>query len=307
MRPVPRLATARLRPSGEAVTLALRAAIRGGIGGGAGPFVDRSEKWTLRSSSPASNSDASPGFRPGRTCGTVRALFPMKQSTWSFRRPASVAGALVAVAVLGCTPPRATTVPRPADDRPAPYAIGAGDVLDVRFYRTPELNVSVPVRSDGKITLDLVGEVDVAGRAPEAVASELVDRYAAELDRPRVAVIVRKFGGKVYVGGEVKNPARVSLSPGMTALQAIDTAGGLLKTAQVDWIVLIRKTGDSYQGIRLELQDVLSGDDPSHDVVLQAGDVVHVPAKPIANLNVIVEQYIRNMLPIQPSVAAAGF
>src|SRR5262245_65921050 len=55
-----------------------------------------------------------------------------------------------------------------------PYHIRSGDLLDVRFYKTPELNVEkVPVRKDGKISLDLVGDVQAAGLEPDELAANL--------------------------------------------------------------------------------------------------------------------------------------
>src|SRR5205807_7562342 len=85
--------------------------------------------------------------------------------------------------------------PPPAREPGAPYLIKAGDYLDIRFYKTPELNVEVFVRPDGKISLEIVGDVQAAGLQPRELAGALTERYAGELARPRVSVIVRAFGG----------------------------------------------------------------------------------------------------------------
>src|SRR4029453_12966252 len=108
-----------------------------------------------------------------------------------------------------------------------PYRIHVGDSLDVRFYKTPGPNVEkVPVRNDGKISLDLVGDVQAAGLGPDEVSARLVQAYSKELEDPRIAVIVRDFGGQVFVGGEVNKSGAFKYAEGMTALQAIQTAGG---------------------------------------------------------------------------------
>ncbi len=182
-----------------------------------------------------------------------------------------------------------------------------GDYLDVRFYKTPELNLDVPIRSDGKISLEPIGEVQAAGLTPDELSRDLTRRYAKELTNPRVTVIVRGFGGQVFVGGEVKNPAAIAFTTGMTALQAIDGAGGFLNTAGRDSVVLIRREGDRYAGHRLSLGKVLAGDDMSGDVPLQPTDIVHVPRSRIGNMNLFIEQYIRNNLPVQPGLSAAAF
>src|SRR5579875_3462228 len=60
----------------------------------------------------------------------------------------------------------------------APYRIRVGDTLGIRFYKTPELNVDVPVRSDGKISLSPVGDVQAAGLAPEDLGKVLSQLYS---------------------------------------------------------------------------------------------------------------------------------
>jgi polysaccharide export outer membrane protein len=182
-----------------------------------------------------------------------------------------------------------------------PYRIRVGDTLDVRFYKTPELNVEkVPVRSDGKISLDLVGDVQAAGLEPDELSDRLLHDYGKELEEPRIAVIVRDFGGEVFVGGEVGKPAAVKYETGMTALQAINAVGGFNDKSSFDNVILMRRTSDRYEGYRLYLKHALSGDDYTQDVALQPNDVVFVPKSRIANVNLAVEQYISKNLPQIP-------
>jgi protein involved in polysaccharide export with SLBB domain len=189
----------------------------------------------------------------------------------------------------------------------APYVLKVGDSLDIRFYKTPELNIEVPVRSDGKISLELVGDVQAAGLQPDELSRVLTDHYSSELSNPRVTVIVRSFGGQVFVAGEVSKPTAVPFSSGLTALQAISVAGGFATTAQKSNVLLMREVGGKYAGHRLELTQALSGKDPSEDVPLQPTDIIFVPRSKIANVNLFVEQWIRNNLPVQPGIAAGGF
>jgi protein involved in polysaccharide export with SLBB domain len=217
-----------------------------------------------------------------------------------------VAALLLTVLVAGCT--ARTELPRNSDHPHAgPYRIKVGDYLGVRFYKTPELNVEVPVRSDGKISLEILGDVDAAGLEPTELSRLLSERYASELTNPRVTVIVLAFGGQIFVGGEVKNPSAVPFATGMTVLQAIDGAGGFLDTAKPDSVVLIRHADGAYQAHELNLKKALSGKDLSVNVALQPSDIVHVPRSRIANMNLLVDQYIRRNLPINPSVGAAAF
>ena len=223
-------------------------------------------------------------------------VLPMPAAGWVARRLLLIG---VVLLVAACQPPDHVSIPRPTPAEPQSYLITPGDVLDIRFYRTPELNVSVPVRGDGRIQLDLIGETEVGGRAPERVARELEERFGRELEAPRIAVLVKKFGAKVYVGGEVKNPSRVAVGPGLTALQAIDAAGGFVDRSMISWVILMRRTPSAYEGTRLALHQAVSGEDPSQDVDLKPGDILEVPKKPVVHVNIFVEQYIQKNMPIQ--------
>ncbi|MFZ1999590.1 MAG: polysaccharide biosynthesis/export family protein, partial [Candidatus Sulfotelmatobacter sp.] len=57
----------------------------------------------------------------------------------------------------------ASAATRPHD---ASFVIGNDDVLAINVWKEPDISRSIPVRSDGKISLPLVGEVQAAGRTP---------------------------------------------------------------------------------------------------------------------------------------------
>jgi len=219
-------------------------------------------------------------------------------------RHGAVAAGLLAVTV-GCAfkapPGRASSDMSAVSLDRQPYHIRVGDELDVRFYKTPELNVEkVPVRTDGMISLDLVGEVQAAGLSTDELSANLRSAYSRELEDPRIAVIIREFGGNVYVGGEVGKPASVKFEEGITALQAIQSVGGFNDKASLENVILIRRTSQRYEGYRLFLKEALEGDDYNQDVALQPNDVVFVPKSRIANVNLLVEQYISKNLPQIP-------
>ncbi len=225
------------------------------------------------------------------------------------RRPVVQAGtALLAVAaalVAGCAFPspsgRASANMTALGVENQPYHVRVGDKLSVRFYKTPELNIEdEPVRADGKISLDLIGDIEAAGVGTDELADRLVQAYSKELEEPRIAVIVRSFGGQVFVGGEVNKPTTLSFTDGLTALQAIQSAGGFNVEASLENVVLVRRAGDHYEGYRLFLKQALSGSDYTQDVALQPNDLVYVPKSRIANMNQIVNQYITKMLPQIP-------
>lgn len=180
------------------------------------------------------------------------------------------------------------------------YRILAGDQLDIKFYYHPELNESVTVRPDGRISLQLANELSVEGLTPNELTAQLKKIYSAEIDRPEITVMVRTFSAqRVYVDGEVFRPGSVVLSGPLTTLQAISLAGGLKDTARVNEVVLMRRGAENrFMATMVDLTKVMDGTDPTQDVLLIPYDVVHVPKSPVANVNLWVDQYIRKNIPV---------
>ena len=184
-----------------------------------------------------------------------------------------------------------------APQKPAPYVIQPGDQLDIKFFYNPELNESVVVRPDGKISLQLVDEIQASGLQPSELDQRLTDLYSQELKKPVLTVIVRSFSGqRVYVGGEVNRQGLITLQPGLTALQAVFQSGGFMETAQPAETLIIRKGSDNKPvPLRIDLSEVMAASDPNADFQLQPDDIVFVPKSAIAEANKFVRQYIEEL------------
>lgn len=181
----------------------------------------------------------------------------------------------------------------------AEYLIHPGDQLDVKFFYNPELNETVTVRPDGRIALQLIGEIDAAGKSAARLTALLIERYATQIKAPEITVLLRTFSAeKVYVDGEVTRAGLVQLTEPMTVLQAISQAGGAkLDTARMEEVILIRKTDQGSATTTLNLAQALDGSDPKQDLKLRPYDIVFVPRTAIANVDLWVDQYIRRVLP----------
>ncbi len=196
---------------------------------------------------------------------------------------------------MGETKPLA---PFPRSSQPAPYFIQPGDQLDIKFFYNPELNETVTVRPDGKISLQLVDEVQAAGLKPSQLDEVLTDKYSLELKKPVITVIVKSFGGqRIYVGGEVNRQGLIMLAGNMTPLQAVLNSGGFKETANPESAIIIRKGLDNRPvPIRMNLADARQGKTGSVDFLLQPDYIVYVPKSGIAKANKFVNQYIENLL-----------
>lgn len=233
-----------------------------------------------------------------------------------FSIPFGRAAAVVVVAglVAACGPHKDyapyDTVPTMATERYEitklpPYRLQVGDSLAIKFYRNPELDQEVIIRPDGKISLPFIDEVTCAGLTPAELDAEITRRYHGELAIPDITVIVSALGGhRVYVDGQVEAPGMVELSGGMTMLGAISSAGGFTPEAIREQVILIRRdAAGKAVGHSVDLKKVIFGQESEGDVLLQPFDIVFVPRSKIANANLWVQQYIRDMLPIHPGIA----
>jgi protein involved in polysaccharide export with SLBB domain len=179
------------------------------------------------------------------------------------------------------------------------YRINAGDILDVKFFYNPELNETVMVRPDGRISLQLANEVTAAGLTPDDLRKALSARYGKEINKPELSVIVRSFSAqRVYVDGEVFRPGMLPLTGPVTIRQAIAAAGGFRETARRTDVILIRQTQGKPEGFKVNLEDFDKNLDLSKDVLLAPFDIVYVPRSNIAEVNKFVDLYIRRNIPV---------
>lgn len=186
------------------------------------------------------------------------------------------------------------------EHRPAGYVLGPGDELEARFYFNPELDTTAVVRPDGRISLPLVPELAVQGRTVEDVTDELRTRYAEELRRPEVSLIVTSFAShRYYVAGQVETPRSFEAAHRVSVLQAITEAGGMLDTSRTREVAIIRRFPDRDPiVVPVNLARVLDGSDTAQDLMLEPQDIVYVPRSDIAEVNRIVDLYIRQNIPI---------
>lgn len=107
------------------------------------------------------------------------------------------------------------------------YLLYPGDQIDVRTPTAPELNQSLTVGPDGRVTMPLVGQFMAADRTLHELEAELVAAYTPILRRPEVEVVLRQAGPlKVWVDGEVRNPGVYDMPGDIDVHQAVILAGG---------------------------------------------------------------------------------
>lgn len=222
----------------------------------------------------------------GETIMTTRANF-------SCRRGALICCMLLSSMMLAQSAPvkssaiseRATKADVPSTASPSPAAhddtfiIGKNDVLAINVWKEPDISRSIPVRSDGKISLPLVGEIQAAGETPLKLEQNISAKLKSYIEEPEVTVIVQQINSQKFnILGMVSRPGEYPLVGSATVLDAIALAGGFRDFAKQKSIYILRQNPDGTQTrIPFNYKEVVKGRNPSQNITLQPRDTIVVP------------------------------
>lgn len=245
------------------------------------------------------------------------------------------AGAVLLAALLppvigGCAAPLPTAqaplmplrAALPEPNAPAPdaggYRLSVGDQIEVKMFNNPELNELQAVRPDGRITMQLVGEMRAAGLTTAELEAQLKQRFTGIVRTPQPTVFVRKYvQQRVYVGGQVNTPLVVPVEGPITLMQAVFHAGGFRFNAEKRNVLVFRNNGlvDAMTlvvDLEQQLQpgyatctpepacrtDPATGQLRNGDIALQPNDIVYVPQNSIGHLAQYMDENIGKIVPL---------
>ncbi|MGB5160097.1 MAG: polysaccharide biosynthesis/export family protein [Thermoanaerobaculia bacterium] len=158
------------------------------------------------------------------------------------------------------------------------YVIGVSDVLTLSVWREDQLQVTVPVRPDGRIVVPLLGEIEVVGRTPMEVQADLTKGYEEFVTAPAVSLVVTEINSrKVYVLGEVKEPGVFDILRPIKLLQVLAMAGGFTDFAKKDEVVVIREGTQGDLRFEFSVKAITTGRSPEDNILLFPGDTIYVP------------------------------
>jgi polysaccharide export outer membrane protein len=180
------------------------------------------------------------------------------------------------VTVASSTQPVNAEVSKPHDDS---FVIGANDVLAINVWKEPDVSRSVPVRSDGKISLPLAGEIQASGLTPLKLEQDIASKLQSYISEPEVTVIVQQINSQKFnILGMVSKPGSYSLTNSSTVLDAIAAAGGFRDFAKQKSIYVLRRNSNGTEArLPFNYKDVVKGKNPDQNVKLQPNDTVVVP------------------------------
>lgn len=158
------------------------------------------------------------------------------------------------------------------------FTIGPEDVLKIHVWKQPNISVTVPVRSDGKITVPLIGDIEAAGRTPNNLSLEIAAKLKKYIEAPTVTVIVEAINSlKVSVSGNVNSPGIYKIGGAISLTEAISLGGGLAELANDEQIRIVRKTLKGEENIyQIDYNAVINGD-IKKNISIYPGDSVIVP------------------------------
>src|SRR6185503_7731195 len=171
------------------------------------------------------------------------------------------------------------------------YVLHPGDVLDVQYRYTPEFNQTLTVQPDGYVSLEIGGDVKVAGRNLEQVRTLILSKAKTRLASPELTVVLKEFQKPyVVVSGEVAQPGKFELRETLTAIQAVLLAGGFKDSAKSSQIIVFRKLNAETAEVKtLNFKSLKRTGDLENDLTLEPGDMILVPRNRISKI----ERYVR--------------
>src|ERR1700735_3576840 len=171
------------------------------------------------------------------------------------------------------------------------YTLRPGDVIQLKYRYTPELDQTVTVPPRGYVNLNLVGDMMVNNPTVKQVHDLIIQKASAPLVNPELNIVLTQFQQPyVVVAGEVARPGKIDLREDTTAMQAVMLSGGFSEDAKSGQVILFRRINSDDAEVRvLDLKKMKKTDDLERDVALQPGDMLYVPRDRIENISRIMK------------------
>jgi polysaccharide export outer membrane protein len=214
----------------------------------------------------------------GSSCSKVTQ--PQRRIFLKVRGVSSVAGfvsilTLLVFADVGCQTETSQSLSGQAEV-PKHVILASGDVVKLTFSAAPELNQSQKIRTDGKLSLPLVGEVDAGGKTVGQLQSELIQLYKSQLKTPEVTVSLEGSVTTVTVSGAVAKPGKLAFERPTTVFQAIMNAGGPNEYGNLSKVRLHRIVNGVQKSQVFDLHGMLRGQE-TKPFYVRDGDIIYVP------------------------------
>ncbi len=198
----------------------------------------------------------------------------------SLRKVATGFAVLALVFCAGCTTSKYPPVPESQRNVEVDYdyILGPGDAISIFVWGNEELSSVGTVRPDGKLTTNLVEDIQASGKTSSQLARDIEAAYSEYVRQPVVSVIVSGFVGvpnqMIRVMGEATTPKRIPYKKHMTLLDLMIAAGGLTDYAAGNDSVLIRMVDGQQVTYSVRLDDLVRDGDITANLAVMPGDIL---------------------------------
>ena len=170
---------------------------------------------------------------------------------------------------------------RPAPEEKAAtspnHVLAANESIQIKVFNEPELDTSVRIAEDGKITFPLIGEVALGGltiqKASELIRDRLSKRF---LVNPQVSISLVEMNRRLFtVLGQVQRPGtyRFPDHGSLSLVQVVGIAGGYTRLASPSRIIVKRLNGDKV--FKLDGKRMAS-DAGTKPFIIEGGDIITI-------------------------------
>ena len=163
---------------------------------------------------------------------------------------------------------------------PVNYVLGPGDELQISVYGVQEYSANIPVTLEGRVNIQYVGQIPVAGMTIEAATQKIRGAIARVYStvasgQSQVGISLSRIRTiKVTIIGS-KQPGNYSISSLATVYNALFLGGGPGKNGSYRNIELLRNN-KVYK--KIDIYNFLVNGNQSDNVGLKDNDVIRIPA-----------------------------
>lgn len=160
------------------------------------------------------------------------------------------------------------------------YYIEIGDILDIDVWRVPDLTRSVSVRPDGRISMPVVGDLEVVGLTLTELRELLTEKISEYVWSPQISISIQQFGGRKFIIlGEVGGPGVYRFQNDISLVEAIALAGGMKEYAKKGKIAIIRgdvRKSPQVKIISANFANILKQGMLSENLAILPNDIIYV-------------------------------
>ena len=210
--------------------------------------------------------------------------------------------------------------PKPDSPAPAPspvakqdYVLGAGDLVRVSVFQSPELTLETRIPESGVVNYPLLGAVTLGGltisQAEKRIADGLLN--GKFLRQPQVSILVTQLrGAQASVLGHAVRPGRYALELTNTRLSDLMALAGGVAPDGSDMLTVVGTRGGKPFRQQIDFRTLFRGDASSQDIVIENNDVVYVDRGPQVYIYGEVQKpgtlRLERGMTVQQALAAAG-